>query len=124
MIVVSKFINLVIRCNYMEKKISKSEKIKKSLAEMESHLSDSELEDSSKEKISQMAEKGRVFIDRAENKAHEIASKIKEEKGCHCHGCSDDKKEKMKKCFISAFVAFLAIVTFKKMKKKFKKDEE
>ena len=84
----------------------------------------SEMEDKSSEKITQMAEKGRTFIDRAENKANEVAAKIKEKHECH-HDCDGKhRKEKIKKCFIAALVAFLAVMSFKKIKKASKKKED
>jgi len=81
------------------------------------------MEDKSSEKITQMAGKGRTFIDRAENKANEVVGKIREKHECpDCDG--KHRKEKMKKCFMAALVAFLAVMSFKKIKKASKKKED
>ncbi len=112
--------SLIIKFKYMEKEMSKIENIKKTLAEMESYLAGPEADDKLNDKISQMAEKARNFIDSAENKANEVVTKISEKKLNHC--CDDKhKQERMNKYFITALMAFLAIVTLKKIKKESQK---
>lgn len=101
----------------MEKEMSKIEKIKKSLLEMESYLTDSDVDNGSREKIAQVADKGRSYIDKAEKKANEMATKIKEKIDSHKHHGDEQKNEKMKKCFITILIALIAIMSFKKMKK-------
>jgi ribosomal protein L37AE/L43A len=92
----------------------KKESIKKTLSEMEPSFTGSDMEDKSSEKISQMAEKGRTFIDRVEDKANEVAAKIREKH--KCHDCDEkQKKEKIKKCFVTALVAFIAVMSLKKI---------
>ena len=108
----------------MEKDTSKLENLKKAISEMEEHLAHGDIEDKSKDRISHLAEKGRAFINRAENKANEMADKMKEKKESYSYS-DEEKKEKMWKFFITALIAFIAIMSLKKMKKKLHhRDEE
>lgn len=104
----------------MDKDMSKIEKIKKSLDEMEAQLSESGLHRTD-EKIHQAAQKGHVILDRAEHGAHNLAHKMKEKRDMY-RNMDEKKKDKMWDIFIATMVTLIAIMAFKKIRNKRDKD--
>lgn len=101
--------------------MSKIEKIKKSLDEMESFISDSHSKQTD-DKISLAAQKGHMLLDRAEQGAHGLAHKMHEKREMY-RKMDKNKKDKMWEYFIAAMVALIAIMTLKKINNRSHKDD-
>lgn len=104
----------------MDRDMSKIEKIKKSLDEMENFISESGVHRTD-DKINHAAQKGHIILDRAQEGAHNLAHKMKEKRDMY-RNMDKDKKDKMWEYFIYGMVALIAIMTFKKIRNKSHKE--
>ncbi len=110
----------------MEKDNKTLDKIKKSLSEIEDHLSnDSKKGEGVKNVVENIAEKGHDLIDRAEkgassltDKVVEKTDKIIEKKESCCEEHADGGSKSVIKYILAGFVALIAILSFKKSRKK------
>lgn len=102
--------------------MSKIEKVKESINEMKSYLSNNNDEDEVSAKISSLADKGRSVIDKTEKGANEIARKVKEKKKQY-ENMDDKKKDRIWYYFLASVIAILAIFSFKAIKNKTNKED-
>lgn len=101
----------------MKKNKTELKKIKKSLNEIEDNLiGDDKISNEIKEGVSNVAEKGHDLIDKAEKGVNELTDKLVEKKESCCSG-HDNNRSTLK--YIGAgFLALIAILSFKKMRRK------
>lgn len=110
----------------MEKDNKTLDRIKKSLSEIESHLSsDNKKGEGVKNAVGDITEKGHDLIDRAEKGASDLTDKVVEKtdkliekKEACCGDHAEGANKSMLKYILAGFVALIAVLSFKKSRKK------